>query len=176
GGRRGHPLRRRPGRAIVTTCKNIRLAVAEPLPNQPQIPIRISRELMIDVGLRVAREPLDRRPCGTFETPTIEVPVALHLRRPHHPRTPFLVAAHLGEKDVAWRGQDLVRRLPRRPVEAARENFVRALVLQRTTEADPCGPYFAIRPAEHSREIVFVFGGGKHLRRGYAVDDDAAAE
>ena len=62
GGRRGNFLRRRPGRAIVTARENVGLAIAESLPDQPQVAVRIGGELMVDIGLRIVGEPLNRRP------------------------------------------------------------------------------------------------------------------
>src|SRR4030095_1148471 len=62
GGRSRDALGGRPGRAIVAPGKNVRLAVSESLPDQPQIPVRVPGQVVVDVGLRIVRQPLDRRP------------------------------------------------------------------------------------------------------------------
>ena len=82
---RRHRECRRPARPVVALQIDVRVSGAERLPNHVEVAFAVGEQAVVDVRLRIARQPRDRRPSPFVPTPREEVEVAVLLRRPSNP-------------------------------------------------------------------------------------------
>ena len=154
--------------------EDVGAAVAEALPDQPQVAVRVAGQLVLDVGLRRVGQAFGRRPGtvgGVLQVAAVEVEVAVHLLGPNHPGAAPAVAAEFRHQAVARLVCDLDGRLPGRAVEAPCHDRDAAVAV-----SGPGGPDLAVVAARHRGEVVLDLGRGQRLRRRDPVGQHGAVE
>ena len=154
--------------------EDVGAAVAEALPDQPQVALRVAGQFVLDVGLRRVGQAFGCRPRavgGALQVAAVEVEVAVHLLGPDNPGAAPAVAPELRHQAVARFVGDLDRRLPGRAVEAPRHDRDTAVPV-----GGPGRPDLAVLAARHRREIVLDLGRRQRFRRRDPVGQHGAVE
>ena len=82
GRRFAHSNFRSPGAALKLPGVYVRLPIAKGLPSQPKIALAVGGHPLAEVRSVRCGQPFDRAPCLSGLAPVVQIPVAIHLRRP----------------------------------------------------------------------------------------------
>jgi hypothetical protein len=135
----------------VTLQKDVELPVARALPGDPQFALPVNDQPVEDIGLRIAGQSFDLAPRVAGERRGVQIVVAVHQLRPHHPDATHRVHCDLRQEDVRRHAGQPRERVPLAVGVTPQANLVAQRAVGR-----PDQPSLAIPPGGNRGEIVFA--------------------